>query len=72
MKKAFLEVTNDSTKVRHLDPKGAVVILDCRSLGSYKIQQGVLQQSLSKYYFLNPYETKLKLAIILEVSRRNY
>ena len=41
--KAFLEVTDDSIKVIVLDPKGTVVILDIRSLESYKIQQGVLQ-----------------------------
>ena len=49
-KKAFYEVTNDSMQVIVLDPKGAVAILDIRSLGYYKIQQGVLQKMLSKYY----------------------
>ena len=32
-----------------LDPKGAVAILDIRSLGYYKIQQGGLQRMLSKF-----------------------
>ena len=36
--KAFLEVTNDSS--HRVRPKGAIAILDIRSLGYYKIQQG--------------------------------
>ena len=48
--KVLLEVTNDYTQVIVLDLKKAIVNLDIRSLGHYKIQQGVLQQRLSKYY----------------------
>ena len=48
-KKAFLEVTNDSANVLVLDHQKAKEILDIRSLGYYKIPQGVLQQRLSKY-----------------------
>ena len=33
-----------------LSPKEVIRILDLRSLGYYKIQQGVLQQNLSKFY----------------------
>ena len=32
------------------DPKEMLGILDLRSMGYYKIKQGILQQSLSKYY----------------------
>ena len=32
------------------DPKEMLGILDLRSLGYYKIKQGILQQNLSKYY----------------------
>ena len=33
-----------------LDPQEILGILDVRSLGYYKIKQGILQQNLSKYY----------------------
>ena len=32
------------------DPKEAIGVLDLRSMGYYKIMQGILQQNLSKYY----------------------
>ena len=32
------------------DPKEMVGILDLRSIGYYKIKQGILQQNVSKYY----------------------
>ena len=47
---AILDVTNSSSEILILDPKEALGILDLRSLGYYKIKQGVLQQNLSKYY----------------------
>ena len=47
---AILEVTNSSSEILILNPKEASGILDLRSLGYYKIKQGVLQQNLSKYY----------------------
>ena len=34
----------------YLNPKEALGILDLRSLGQYKIKQGVLQQNLGRYY----------------------
>ena len=33
-----------------LNPKEMIGIVDIRSLGCYKIKQGILQQNLSKYY----------------------
>ena len=47
---AILDVMNSSSEILILDPKEALGILDLRSLGYYKIKQGVLQQNLSKYY----------------------
>ena len=48
--KLSLKVTNDSTQVIAVDSERAIAILDNRSLGYYKIQQGVLQQRLRKYH----------------------
>ena len=46
----MLDVTNNSSEILILSQKEAIGILDLRSLGYYKIQQGVLQQNLSKFY----------------------
>ena len=45
-----MKPSNVSSEILILSPKEAIGILDLRSLGYYKIQQGVLQQHLSKYY----------------------
>ena len=47
---AMLDMTNSSSEILILSPKEALGILDLRSLGYYKIWQGVLQQNLSKFY----------------------
>ena len=41
---------NSSLEIVILSTKEATGIFDFRSLGYYKIQQGVLQQNLSKFY----------------------
>ena len=41
---------NSSSEILILNPEEALGILDLRSLGYYKIKQGVLQQKLSRYY----------------------
>ena len=46
----MLDIINSSSEILVLSPNEAVGILDLRSLGDYKIQQGVLQQNLSKFY----------------------
>ena len=46
----MLDMTNGSSEIVILNPKEVIGILDLRSLGYYKIQQGVLQQNLSKFY----------------------
>ena len=47
---AMLHITNSSSEILILGPKEAIGILDPRSLGYCKIQQGVLQQNMSKFY----------------------
>ena len=44
------DMTNSSSETLILSPKEALGILNLRSLGYYKIQQGVLQQNLSRFY----------------------
>ena len=48
--RAMLDITNNSRETIILDKKTSIGILDLRSLGYYKIKQGVLQQNLDKYY----------------------
>ena len=48
--KAALDITNNTTETIIFDKKMSIGILDLRSLGYYKIKQGVLQQNLTKYY----------------------
>ena len=48
--KATLDITNNTRETIIFDKKTSIGILDLRSLGYYKIQQGVLQQNLDKYY----------------------
>ena len=43
-------VNNSSSETLILNPREALGILDLRSLGYYKIKQGVIQQKLSRYY----------------------
>ena len=48
--KAMLDITNNTRETVIFDKKTSIGILDLRSLGYYKIKQGVLQQNLNKYY----------------------
>ena len=48
--KATLDITNNTREIVIFDKKMSIGILDLRSLGYYKIKQGVLQQNLNKYY----------------------
>ena len=48
--KVTLDVTNNSRETFIFDKKTSIGILDLKSLGYYKIKQGVLQQNLDKYY----------------------
>ena len=47
---AILDVVNSSPEILILDPNEALGILDLRSLGYYKIKQGILPKNLSRYY----------------------
>ena len=48
--KATLDITNNTRETVIFNKKTTIGILDLRSLGYYKIKQGVLQQNLNKYY----------------------
>ena len=48
--KAILDVKNIGKDTMILRPEEMIGIVDIRSLGYYKIKQGILQQNLSKYY----------------------
>ena len=51
-----LDVTNNTEVTVIFEPKQMLGILDLRSLGYYKIKQGVLQQNLSNYYHFESVE----------------
>ena len=48
--KAVLDIKNAGKDTMILKPKEVIGIVDIRSLGYYKIKQGILQQNLSRYY----------------------
>ena len=48
--KAVLDIKNAGKDTMILNPKEMIGIVDIRSLGYYKIKQGILQQNLSRYY----------------------
>ena len=48
--KAVLYITNKGTDTMIFKPKDVIGIIDLRSLGYYKIKQGLLQQNVSRYY----------------------
>ena len=49
-KNATLDITNKGTNTMIFKPEEMIGIIDLRSLGYYKIKQGILQQNLSRYY----------------------
>ena len=48
--RAILDIMNKGKDTMILGPKEMIGIIDLRSLGYYKIKQGILQQNLSRYY----------------------
>ena len=48
--KAVLDIKNAGKDTMILNLKKRIGIVDIRSLGYYKIKQGILQQNLSRYY----------------------
>ena len=55
--RAMLKVTNSTQEKVTFNPGHVVGIVDLRSLGYYKIKQGVLQQNLSHCYHLESTES---------------
>ena len=62
---ATLDVINSSLETVIFDPKEMLGILDVRSIGYYKIKQGILQQNLSTYYRFESADTLCNRLIIL-------
>ena len=54
---AVLDIVNSGTETIIFRPKETIGIVDLRSLGYYKIKQGILQQNLTKYYRFERAET---------------
>ena len=48
--KAILDITNKGTDTMIFRPEEIIGIINVRSLGYYKIKQGILQHNLSRYY----------------------
>ena len=48
--KAVLDIVNKEKDTKIFKPKEMIGTIDLRSLGYYKIKQGILQQNLSRYY----------------------
>ena len=48
--KAILDIMNKGKDTMIFKPEEIIGIIDLRSLGYYKIKQGILQQNLSRYY----------------------
>ena len=55
--RATLKVTNSTQEKVTFNPEHIVGVVDLRSLGYYKIKQGVLQQKLRHCYHLESAET---------------
>ena len=55
--RATFKVTNSTQDTVTFDPKDMLCIIDLRSLGYYKIKQGVLQQNLSCMYHFESVNT---------------
>ena len=58
--KAILDVVNKVKDTMISNPEETIRIIDLRSLGYYKIKQGILQQNLSRYYRFEKVEKPCK------------
>ena len=54
--RAILDIVNKGANTMIFKPEEMIGIIDLRSLGYYKIKQGILQQNLSRYYRLEEAE----------------
>ena len=73
--KVILDVTNNNTDTMTFKPDEMIGIIDLRSLGYYKIKQGILQQNLSRYYKFERAEKLCKhfnKLVNLRKESRNY
>ena len=68
--KAMLDITNNTRETIIFDKKMSIGILDLRSLGYYKIKQGILQQNLDKYYHFEKVEICADFNRIIEEKRQ--
>ena len=69
--KAVLDIISKGKDTMIFKPEEMLGIMDLRSLGYYKIKQGILQQNLSRYYrfekteklceYFNKFVNKLKM-----------
>ena len=57
---AVLDIVNNDRETIIFKPEEMIGIVDLRSLGYYKIMQGILQQNLSNYYRFERAETLCK------------
>ena len=57
---AILDKVNNGTESMIFKPEEMIGIVELRSLGYYKIEQGILQQNLNKYYRYERAETLCK------------
>ena len=57
---AISDIVNNGTGTIIFKPEEMIGIVDLRSLGYYKIKQGILQENLSKYYRFGRAETLCK------------
>ena len=48
--KVVLDIKNAGKDTMIFNPREMIGVVDIRSLGYYKIKQGILQQNLSRYY----------------------
>ena len=60
LNKAVLDITNKGTDTMIFKPEEMIGIIDLRSLGHYKVKQGILEQNLSRYYRLERAEKLCK------------
>ena len=68
---ASLDVVTNIQETVIFDPNQVLGILDLRSLGYYKIKQGVLQQNLSKIIILNVKRNCVKNLMLSLMRERN-
>ena len=79
---AMLDIVNNGTETIIFKPEEMLGIVYLRSLGHYKIKQGILQQNLSKYYrferagtlceYFNKFINKLKKGREKKEPEENY